>query len=140
MRAGERGGQVDEFKTMVKRLHAAGLEVILDVVFNHTAEADHLGPTLCHRGLDNPAYYRLDQADPRRYLDTTGCGNSLNVGHAITLQLIMDSLRYWIDEMHVDGFRFDLATDAGPTGRRLRARLPPSSTSSPRIRPCHGPS
>ena len=117
------GGQVDEFKGMVKRLHAAGLEVILDVVFNHTAEADHLGPTLCHRGLDNPAYYRLDPTDPRRYVDTTGCGNSLNVGHPITLRLIMDSLRYWIDEMHVDGFRFDLATALARAGRRLRPGL-----------------
>jgi glycogen operon protein len=79
-------------------------------VFNHTAEADQTGPTLCHRGLDNPAYYRLDPDDPRRYVDTTGCGNSLNVGQAVTLRLIMDSLRYWIEEMHVDGFRFDLAT------------------------------
>ncbi len=112
-RCGNLAGQVDEFKTMVKRLHAAGLEVILDVVFNHTAEADQHGPTLCHRGLDNPAYYRLDDGDPGRYLDTTGCGNSLNVGHPITLQLIMDSLRYWIQEMHVDGFRFDLATALG---------------------------
>jgi isoamylase len=79
------------------------------VVFNHTAEADHLGPTLCYRGLDNPAYYRLDDGDPRRYVDTTGCGNSLNVSDPVTLQLIMDSLRYWLTEMHVDGFRFDLA-------------------------------
>lgn len=109
-RAGLVGGQVDEFKTMVKRLHAAGLEVILDVVFNHTAEAGDGGPTLCHRGIDNPAYYRLSPADPRYYVDTTGCGNSLNVDHATTLRLIMDSLRYWILEMHVDGFRFDLAT------------------------------
>ena len=112
-RAGLVGGQVAEFKTMVKRLHAAGLEVILDVVFNHTAEADHQGPTLCHRGLDNPAYYRLDPNDRRHYVDTTGCGNSLNVGHSTTLRLIMDSLRYWVEEMHVDGFRFDLATALG---------------------------
>ena len=95
---------------MVKRFHAAGIEVILDVVFNHTAEGDHLGPSLCHRGLDNPAYYRLDPLDLSRYIDTTGCGNSLNVGSPTTLRLIMDSLRYWINEMHVDGFRFDLAT------------------------------
>ena len=94
---------------MVDALHAAGLEVLLDVVFNHTAEGDHIGPTLCFRGLDNPAYYRLDPGDPRRYLDTTGCGNSLNAGDPLTLQLIMDSLRYWVTEMHVDGFRFDLA-------------------------------
>ena len=94
---------------MVDALHAAGLEVLLDVVFNHTAEADHLGPTLCHRGLDNPAYYRLDPDDPRRYVDTTGCGNSINAADPLTLQLIMDSLRYWLTEMRVDGFRFDLA-------------------------------
>src|SRR5262249_2241513 len=81
----------------------------LDVVFNHSAEAGHMGPTLCFRGLDNPAYYRLDPPDPSRYLDTTGCGNSLNAGDTLTLQLIMDSLRYWVTEMHVDGFRFDLA-------------------------------
>ena len=107
--AGRPGGQVAEFKAMVDALHTAGIEVILDVVFNHTAEGDHTGPTLCFRGLDNPAYYRLDPGDPRRYLDTTGCGNSLNAGDPLTLQLIMDSLRYWITEMHVDGYRFDLA-------------------------------
>ena len=94
---------------MVDALHAAGLEVVLDVVFNHTAEGDHTGPTLCHRGLDNPAYYRLDPDDPGRYVDTTGCGNALNAGDPLALQLIMDSLRYWLTEMHVDGFRFDLA-------------------------------
>ena len=109
VRAGRSGGQVDEFKAMVDALHAAGIEVLLDVVFNHTAESDHTGPTLCFRGLDNPAYYRLDPADPRRYVDTTGCGNSLNAGDPLTLQLIMDSLRYWVTEMHVDGYRFDLA-------------------------------
>jgi isoamylase len=109
VRAWHPGGQVDEFKAMVDALHVAGIEVILDVVFNHTAEGDHTGPTLCFRGLDNPAYYRLDPGDPRRYLDTTGCGNSLNAGDPVTLQLIMDSLRYWITEMHVDGYRFDLA-------------------------------
>jgi len=109
VRAGRPGGQVDEFKAMVDALHAAGIEVLLDVVFNHTAEGDHTGPTLCFRGLDNPAYYRLDPADPRRYVDTTGCGNSLNAGDPLTLQLIMDSLRYWVTEMHVDGYRFDLA-------------------------------
>jgi isoamylase len=109
VRAGRPGGQVAEFKTMVNALHAAGLEVLLDVVFNHTAEGNHLGPTLCFRGLDNPAYYRLDPRDPARYVDTTGCGNSLNAGSPVTLQLIMDSLRYWLSEMHVDGFRFDLA-------------------------------
>ena len=109
VRAGRPGGQVTEFKAMVDALHAAGIEVLLDVVFNHTAESDHTGPTLCFRGLDNPAYYRLDPADPRRYVDTTGCGNSLNAGDPLTLQLIMDSLRYWVTEMHVDGYRFDLA-------------------------------
>jgi isoamylase len=109
VRAGRPGGQVAEFKAMVDALHRAGLEVLLDVVFNHTAEGNHLGPTLCHRGLDNPAYYRLEPGDPRYYLDTTGCGNSLNVGDPLTLQLIMDSLRYWLTEMQVDGFRFDLA-------------------------------
>ncbi|MFI5042266.1 MAG: glycogen debranching protein GlgX [Acidimicrobiales bacterium] len=108
-RAGHPGGQVAEFKAMVQALHAAGLEVILDVVFNHTAEGSHLGPTLCHRGLDNPAYYRLEPDDPSRYLDTTGCGNTLNAGHPICLAMIMDSLRYWMTDMHVDGFRFDLA-------------------------------
>ena len=113
VRAGKPGGQVDEFKAMVDALHAAGLEVLLDVVFNHTAEADHLGPTLCFRGLDNPAYYRLDADDRRHYVDTTGCGNSLNAGDPVTLQLIMDSLRYWLTQMHVDGFRFDLATTLG---------------------------
>jgi len=97
---------------MVDALHAAGLEVLLDVVFNHTAEAGQFGPTLCYRGLDNRGYYRLDD-DPRLYYDTTGCGNSLNAGDPVTLQLIMDSLRYWMTQMHVDGFRFDLATTLG---------------------------
>jgi isoamylase len=109
VRAGQRGGQVTEFKAMVDALHQAGIEVVLDVVFNHTAEGNQDGPTLCYRGLDNAAYYRLDAGDPRDYFDTTGCGNSLNVGDPHTLQLIMDSLRYWLTEMHVDGFRFDLA-------------------------------
>jgi isoamylase len=113
VRAGRPGGIVDEFKAMVDALHAAGLEVLLDVVFNHTAEGSHLGPTLCYRGLDNPAYYRLDGDDPHYYVDTTGCGNSLNAGDPVTLQLIMDSLRYWLIQMHVDGFRFDLATTLG---------------------------
>jgi isoamylase len=103
-------GQVAEFKSMVKTLHQAGIEVILDVVYNHTAESGALGPTLSFRGIDNAAYYRLDDSDPSVYLDYTGCGNSLNVRHPHALQLIMDSLRYWIDEMHVDGFRFDLAS------------------------------
>jgi len=109
VRAGRPGGQVAEFKAMVDALHAAGLEVILDVVFNHSAEAGSGGPTLCFRGLDNPAYYRLNPADPSQYIDTTGCGNALNAGDTATLELIMDSLRYWTTEMHVDGYRFDLA-------------------------------
>ncbi len=108
--AGQRGEQVSEFKTMVKALHEAGIEVILDVVYNHTAEGDHMGPTLSLRGIDNAAYYRLDDAEPWHYLDYTGCGNSLNARHPHSLQLVMDSLRYWILEMHVDGFRFDLAS------------------------------
>jgi isoamylase len=103
-------GSVSEFKTMVKRLHSAGLEVILDVVYNHTAEGNHLGPTLSFRGIDNAAYYRLVPDDPRHYMDFTGTGNTLNMMHPRVLQLIMDSLRYWILEMHVDGFRFDLAS------------------------------
>ena len=108
--AGQRGEQVGEFKTMVKAMHSAGIEVILDVVYNHTAEGDGRGPTLSFRGIDNAAYYRLDDRERWRYLDYTGCGNSLNVRHPHSLQLIMDSLRYWILEMHVDGFRFDLAS------------------------------
>ncbi len=108
--AGQRGEQVQEFKAMVRALHEAGLEVILDVVYNHTAEGNHLGPTLSFRGLDNAAYYRLVDDDPRYYMDYTGTGNSLNVRHPHTMQLIMDSLRYWVLEMHVDGFRFDLAS------------------------------
>ncbi|MCO6440306.1 MAG: glycogen debranching protein GlgX [Nitrococcus mobilis] len=102
-------GGVSEFKTMVKTLHSAGIEVILDVVYNHTAEGNHLGPTLCFRGIDNAAYYRLAE-NPRYYIDYTGCGNTLNMMHPRVLQLIMDSLRYWALEMHVDGFRFDLAS------------------------------
>jgi isoamylase len=103
-------GQVAEFKAMVRALHDAGIEVILDVVYNHTAEGGALGPTLSFRGIDNAAYYQLAADDPSRYLDYTGCGNSLNVRHPHALQLIMDSLRYWVIEMHVDGFRFDLAS------------------------------
>ena len=106
---GGHGEQVNEFKAMVRALHQAGIEVILDVVYNHTAEGNHLGPTLCFKGLDNRAYYRLVQKSRQYYYDTTGTGNSLNVQHGHTLQLIMDSLRYWVTEMHVDGFRFDLA-------------------------------
>ncbi len=108
--AGDEGGQVDEFKTMVKTLHSAGIEVILDVVYNHTAEGNHLGPTLSFRGIDNTAYYRLVDGDPRYYMDYTGTGNSLNMRNPYVLQLLMDSLRYWVTEMHVDGFRFDLAS------------------------------
>ncbi|PZF82628.1 glycogen debranching protein GlgX [Jiangella anatolica] len=104
------GAQVQEFKAMVRALHGAGIEVILDVVYNHTAEGNHLGPTVSFRGIDNAAYYRLVDDDKRYYLDYTGTGNSLHAGHPHTLQLIMDSLRYWITEMHVDGFRFDLAS------------------------------
>jgi isoamylase len=103
------GHQVYEFKSMVRTLHAAGLEVILDVVYNHTAEGNHLGPTLCFKGIDNAAYYRSVPEDPRFYYDFTGTGNSLNMRHPRTLQMVMDSLRYWVTEMHVDGFRFDLA-------------------------------
>jgi glycogen operon protein len=107
--AGSAGQQVREFKTMVKTLHRAGIEVILDVVYNHTAEGNHLGPTLCFRGIDNAAYYRLVPDDRRYYMDYTGCGNTLNMTHPRSVQLLMDSLRYWVTEMHVDGFRFDLA-------------------------------
>ena len=107
---GKRGEQVQEFKQMVKSLHQAGIEVILDVVYNHTAEGNHLGPTLSMRGIDNAAYYRLSAEDQRYYVDYTGTGNSLNMRHPHVLQLIMDSLRYWVLEMHVDGFRFDLAS------------------------------
>jgi glycogen operon protein len=106
---GQTGEQVQEFKNMVRSLHQAGIEVILDVVYNHTAEGNHLGPILSFKGVDNAAYYRLVADDPAHYFDTTGTGNSLNVAHPHTLQLIMDSLRYWVLEMHVDGFRFDLA-------------------------------
>ncbi len=107
--AGQLGQQVQEFKSMVRSLHEAGMEVILDVVYNHTAEGNQLGPTLSFKGLDNAAYYRLVDDDLRYYMDYTGTGNSLNVRHPHSLQLIMDSLRYWVTEMHVDGFRFDLA-------------------------------
>jgi isoamylase len=107
--SGGRGQQVQEFKTMVRTLHEAGIEVILDVVYNHTAEGNHLGPTLSFRGIDNAAYYRLVDTDRRYYMDTTGTGNSLLMRHPHVLQMIMDSLRYWATEMHVDGFRFDLA-------------------------------
>ena len=121
---GNRGEQVGEFREMVKALHAAGLEVILDVVYNHTAEGNHLGPTLSLKGLDNPTYYRLVEEQPRYYWDTTGCGNALDTTDPQTLKLVMDSLRYWVEEMHVDGFRFDLAVtlarDPGHFDQRSR--------------------
>jgi len=107
--SGDLGGQVAEFKAMVKVLHREGIEVIVDVVYNHTSEGSHLGPLLSFRGVDNPTYYRLVAGNPRYYMDYTGTGNSLNVRHPQVLKLIMDNLRYWILEMHVDGFRFDLA-------------------------------
>jgi len=107
--SGDRGGQLAEFKSMVKNFHREGIEVILDVVYNHTSEGNHMGPMLSFRGIDNPTYYRLMADQQNYYMDYTGTGNSLNVRHPQVLQLIMDSLRYWIEEMHVDGFRFDLA-------------------------------
>src|SRR5882724_3379125 len=107
--SGQRGEQVGEFKATVRALHEAGIEVILDVVYNHTAEGNHLGPTLSMKGIDNAAYYRLVDDDPRFYMDYTGTGNSLNMRNPYVLQLVMDSLRFWVLEMHVDGFRFDLA-------------------------------
>ncbi len=107
------GAQVHEFKKMVKALHRAGIEVILDVVYNHSCEGDHVGPTISLRGVDNRTYYQLKRGDPSRYVDFTGCGNSLNVSHPQTLMLMMDSLRYWATEMKVDGFRFDLASTLG---------------------------
>jgi len=106
---GQCGEQVLEFKNLVKTLHAAGIEVILDVVYNHTAEGNHLGPMLSFKGIDNPAYYRVMADNRRYYMDYTGTGNTLNMRHPHVLQLIMDSLRYWVLDMHVDGFRFDLA-------------------------------
>jgi isoamylase len=110
--SGDDGSQVDEFRQMVRALHAAGLEVILDVVFNHTAEGSEAGPTLCFRGIDNAAYYRL-QEDPSRYVDDTGCGNTVDLHLPHPLRLVMDALRYWVQDMHVDGFRFDLAASLG---------------------------
>ncbi len=104
------GNDISEIKDMVKKLHAHGLEVILDVVYNHTGEGNQLGPTLCYRGIDNPTYYALNPENKRYYYDTTGCGASFNVQHPACLRLVMDSLRYWVEKMHVDGFRFDLAT------------------------------
>jgi glycogen operon protein len=117
-------GEIGEFKTMVKALHEAGIEVILDVVYNHTAEGNELGPTLSFRGIDNASYYRLNPDNKRHYMDFTGCGNSFNLHHPRVLLLVMDSLRYWVQEMHVDGFRFDLATT---TTRELDGRFDPFS-------------
>ena len=109
---------LDAFRTTVARLHDAGIEVMLDVVYNHTAEGNHLGPTLSFRGIDNASYYWLMPDNPRYYDDFTGCGNSLNLTHPRVLQMVMDSLRYWVEVCHVDGFRFDLATTLarGPNG------------------------
>ncbi|MGB5065235.1 MAG: glycogen debranching protein GlgX, partial [Candidatus Competibacter sp.] len=107
------GGDLAEFKTMVKRLHDAGIEVLLDVVYNHTAEGNEFGPTLSFRGIDNASYYRLMPDDRRFYINDTGCGNTLNLIHPRVLQMVMDSLRYWVNDMHVDGFRFDLAVTLG---------------------------
>ncbi|MFO1371646.1 MAG: glycogen debranching protein GlgX [Candidatus Competibacteraceae bacterium] len=107
------GGDLAEVKTMIKRLHDAGIEVLLDVVYNHTAEGDQMGPTLSFRGIDNSSYYRLRSDDRRYYINDTGCGNTLNLTHPRVLQMVMDSLRYWVNEMHVDGFRFDLAVTLG---------------------------
>jgi isoamylase len=119
---GSTGGQVDDFKQMIKALHKEGFEVILDVVYNHTGEGNQFGPTVCFRGLENKAYYRLDPAQPQRYHDFTGTGNSLNTCHPQTLKLITDSMRYWAEEMHVDGFRLDLATTLGRQTRDFDPR------------------
>src|SRR5260370_12097628 len=122
--SGQLGEQVIEFKSMVRNLHAAGIEVILDVVYNHTAEGNHLGPTLCFRGIDNLAYYRLRPDNPRFYLDFTGTANTFNLLHPRALQLVMDSLRYWGLEMHVDRFRFHLPPPL-PPHHHDRNHLPP---------------
>lgn len=115
--------QVSEFKTMVQTLHAAGIEVLLDVVFNHSCEGDESGPTMCMRGLDNSIYYRLDKV-ARRYVDDTGLGNTIDTNHPVVTRLILDCLRYWVEQMHVDGFRFDLATSLGRDPIGFRARAP----------------
>jgi len=121
--SGDTGGQINEFKNLIKVMHQAGIEVILDVVYNHTAEGNEKGPTLCFRGIDNPAYYRLEKDLQRYYTDYTGTGNSLDMTLPAALRLVMDSLRYWITEMHVDGFRFDLSTTLtrGANGERMQA-------------------
>ena len=121
---GSRGEQVSEFRTMVRSLHAAGIEVLLDVVYNHTGEGDALGPTLAFRGIDNRGYYRLDDADARRYVDFTGVGNTVDAAREPALALILESLRYWVREMHVDGFRFDLATTLGRADSGFDASAP----------------
>lgn len=120
----DRGGQIDEFKAMVRALHGAGLEVIIDVVFNHTVEGDRIGPTLSMRGLDNAIYYRIDPRDGREYVNDTGCGHTLNAAHPAVAGLVLDCLRYWVTEMHVDGFRFDLATVLGRDGSGFRPDAP----------------
>jgi len=117
-------GPVDEFRDMVKALHRAGIEVILDVVFNHTAEGNHNGPTVCFRGLDNSAYYVLEQ-DQARYTNYSGTGNTINANHPIVRRMILDSLRYWVEEMHVDGFRFDLASILARDSRGQLMHNPP---------------
>ncbi|MBI4717501.1 MAG: glycogen debranching protein GlgX [Planctomycetes bacterium] len=122
--SGDRGEQVGDFQAMVKAFHAAGMEVILDVVYNHTVEGDRLGPTLCFRGLDNSTYYRLDPRQRREYEDFSGCGNTLRLEHAAVLRLVLDSLRYWVRHMHVDGFRFDLGTALSRTAEGFSPEAP----------------
>ncbi len=137
--SGSLGEQVTEFKEMVRELHRAGIEVILDIVFNHTAEGDETGPTLCFRGWDNSIYYLLEQ-DKRRYQNYTGCGNTLNCNHPIVRTLILDCLRYWVVEMHVDGFRFDLGSVLGRDEQgRLHGEPARSWSGSPRTRCCATP-
>ncbi len=123
--SGDRGEQIDEFRQMVRALHRAGLEVLIDVVFNHTAEGDPRGPTYSLRGIDNATYYRLEHANPAEYEDCSGCGNTLDVREPRSLQLVVDALRHWVRELHVDGFRFDLASCLGrdPGGFDARARF-----------------
>ena len=123
-------------RVAVRRLHAAGIEVILDVVYNHTAEGSELGPTLSFRGLDNASYYRLVPDNPRHCINDTGTGNTLNLSHPRVLQMVMDSLRYWVTSFHVDGFRFDLGVDARARAARLRSRRRASSTRCARTRCC----